>query len=67
MAVIRLSEHKMKSLGERGIHCIFIGYVDHSNAYKFFVLKYNNYVSVNTVMQSRDVIFNEITFHLHLI
>ncbi|KAL0342432.1 UNVERIFIED_CONTAM: hypothetical protein Scaly_1905800 [Sesamum calycinum] len=33
-AVVRLPEPKKKNLGERDIDCIFIGYVEHSKAYR---------------------------------
>ncbi|GJU66054.1 zinc finger, CCHC-type containing protein [Tanacetum coccineum] len=36
-AVVRLLDPKLKILGERGIECIFVGYVDHSKAFKFYV------------------------------
>nr|KAJ0190383.1 hypothetical protein LSAT_V11C800404060 [Lactuca sativa] len=61
-AVVRLIEPKRKTLGERGIDCIFIGYVEHSKAYRFYVLESNESVSVNTVIESRDVIFDEERF-----
>nr|KAJ0197979.1 hypothetical protein LSAT_V11C700346810 [Lactuca sativa] len=61
-AVVRLIEPKRKTLGERGIDCIFIGYVENSKAYRFYVLESNDYVSVNTVIESRDVIFDEERF-----
>ncbi|GKE22404.1 zinc finger, CCHC-type containing protein [Tanacetum coccineum] len=31
-AVVRLSDSKIKTLGERGIECIFVGYAKHSKA-----------------------------------
>ncbi|GJZ06505.1 zinc finger, CCHC-type containing protein, partial [Tanacetum coccineum] len=34
-AVVRLSDPKLKTLGERGIECIFIGYAEHSKAFRF--------------------------------
>ena len=34
-AVVRLTEPKRKSLGEKGVDCIFIGYAEHSKAYRF--------------------------------
>lgn len=43
--VVRRTEPKKKILGERGIDCIFIGYNEHFKAYRFFVLKPNDYVS----------------------
>ena len=59
---LRLTEPKKKNLGERGIDCIFIGYAEHSRAYRFFVLEPNDYVSVNTIIESRDAIFDENRF-----
>nr|KAJ0210442.1 hypothetical protein LSAT_V11C400201490 [Lactuca sativa] len=61
-AVVRLTEPKTKTFGERGIDSIFIGYVEHSKAYRFYVLESNDYVSVNTVIESRDAIFDEERF-----
>nr|KAJ0195046.1 hypothetical protein LSAT_V11C700360720 [Lactuca sativa] len=61
-AVVRLTEPKRKTLGERGIDCIFIGYVEHSKAYRFYVLESNDSVSVNTVIELRDAIFDEERF-----
>nr|KAJ0209992.1 hypothetical protein LSAT_V11C400160980 [Lactuca sativa] len=52
----------MKSLDERGISCIFIGFYEHSKAYRFYVIEPNASVSVNTVIESRDVIFDENRF-----
>ncbi|GJW31062.1 zinc finger, CCHC-type containing protein [Tanacetum coccineum] len=34
-AVVRLPDLKLKTLGERGIECIFVGYSEHSKAYRF--------------------------------
>ena len=45
-AVVRLNEPKRKNLGERGIDCIFIGYVVHSKAYRFYVIEPNDSVSI---------------------
>ncbi|GJX88992.1 zinc finger, CCHC-type containing protein [Tanacetum coccineum] len=61
-AVVRLLEPKKKILGEKGIDCIFIGYAEHSKAYRFYVIKPNNFVSVNSVIESRDAIFDENRF-----
>nr|GEU84276.1 zinc finger, CCHC-type [Tanacetum cinerariifolium] len=33
-AVVRLPVPKQKTLGEKGIHCIFVGYDEHSKAYR---------------------------------
>jgi len=51
-------EPKKRKLGERGIECIFIGYAEHSKAYKFMVIEPNDSITVNTVTESIDVIFD---------
>nr|KAJ0218484.1 hypothetical protein LSAT_V11C300108620 [Lactuca sativa] len=61
-AVVRLTEPKRKTLGERGVDYIFIGYAEHSKAYRFYVLESNDVVSVNTVIESRDALFDEERF-----
>ncbi|GJQ99268.1 zinc finger, CCHC-type containing protein [Tanacetum coccineum] len=61
-AVIRLSDPKLKTLGERGIECIFVGYAEHSKAFRFFIIKPNESVSINSIIESRDVIFDENRF-----
>ncbi|XP_076926372.1 uncharacterized protein LOC143589518 [Bidens hawaiensis] len=61
-AVVRLTEPKIKNLGEKGIDCIFIGYAENSKAYRFYVLEPNDSVSVNTVIEFRDAIFDENRF-----
>ncbi|KAL0417138.1 UNVERIFIED_CONTAM: Retrovirus-related Pol polyprotein from transposon TNT 1-94 [Sesamum latifolium] len=61
-AVVKLPEPKKKSLGERGIDCIFIGYAEHSKAYRFYVIAPNDFISVNIVLESRDAIFDETRF-----
>nr|KAJ0185498.1 hypothetical protein LSAT_V11C900505250 [Lactuca sativa] len=60
--VVRFTEPKRKTLGEIGIDCIFIGYVEHSKAYRFYVLESNNFLFVNIVIESKDVIFYEERF-----
>nr|KAJ0199050.1 hypothetical protein LSAT_V11C600338430 [Lactuca sativa] len=60
--VVRLTEPKRKTLGERGVDCIFIGYAENSKAYRFYVIESNDSVSVNTVIESRDTIFDEERF-----
>ncbi|GJU37178.1 zinc finger, CCHC-type containing protein [Tanacetum coccineum] len=52
----------MKNLGEKGIDCFFIGYVEHSKCYRFYVIEPNDYVSVNSIIESRDAIFDEERF-----
>ncbi|GJZ31084.1 zinc finger, CCHC-type containing protein [Tanacetum coccineum] len=64
MAIVRLPDPKRKTLGEKGIDCIFVGYAEHSKAYRFYVIEPNDYVSINTVIESRDAIFDENRFSL---
>ena len=61
-AVVKLTDPKRRTLGEKGIDCIFIGYANHSKAYRFYVLEPNKFVSVNSVIESRDAIFDENRF-----
>ncbi|GJW28488.1 zinc finger, CCHC-type containing protein [Tanacetum coccineum] len=61
-AVVRLPDPKLKTLGERGIECIFVGYAEHSKAFRFYVIEPNNSVSINLIIESRDDIFNENRF-----
>ncbi|GJV15188.1 zinc finger, CCHC-type containing protein [Tanacetum coccineum] len=61
-AVVRLTKPKMKNMGEKGIDCIFIGYVEHSKCYRFYVIEPNDYVSVNSIIESRDAMFDEERF-----
>ncbi|GJR39554.1 zinc finger, CCHC-type containing protein [Tanacetum coccineum] len=64
MAVVRLSGPKRKTLGEKGIDCIFVGYAEHSKAYRFYVIEPNDSVSINSIIESRDAIFDENRFSL---
>ncbi|GJV63736.1 zinc finger, CCHC-type containing protein [Tanacetum coccineum] len=53
---------KLKTLGERGIECIFVGYAEHSKAYRFYVIEPNDSVAINSIIESRDAIFDEHIF-----
>nr|GEW56101.1 zinc finger, CCHC-type [Tanacetum cinerariifolium] len=44
------------------IECIFIGYAKNSKAFRFYVIEPNEYVSINSIIESRDVIFDENRF-----
>ncbi|GJT53186.1 zinc finger, CCHC-type containing protein [Tanacetum coccineum] len=61
-AVVRLHDPKLKTLGERGIECIFVGYAEHSKAFRFYVIEPNDSVSINSIIESRDAIFDENRF-----
>nr|KAJ0188744.1 hypothetical protein LSAT_V11C900473560 [Lactuca sativa] len=60
--VVRLTEPKRKNLGEKGISCIFIGYVECSKSHRLYVIQSNSNVFVNTVIESKYVIFDEERF-----
>ncbi|GJS93652.1 zinc finger, CCHC-type containing protein [Tanacetum coccineum] len=62
MAVVRLPNSKLKTLGERGIECIFVGYAEHSKAFRFYVIEPNESVLINSIIESRDAIFDENRF-----
>ncbi|GKA06241.1 zinc finger, CCHC-type containing protein, partial [Tanacetum coccineum] len=61
-AVVRLLDPKLKTLGERGIECIFVGYAEHSKAFRFYVIEPNDSVAINLIIESKDAIFNENIF-----
>nr|GEY82568.1 hypothetical protein [Tanacetum cinerariifolium] len=62
MAVVRLPDPKLKTLGERGIECIFVGYAEHSKAFRFYVIEPNESVSINLIIESNDALFDENSF-----
>ncbi|GKA28876.1 zinc finger, CCHC-type containing protein [Tanacetum coccineum] len=52
----------MKTLGERGIECIFVGYAEHSKAFRLYVIEPNDSVAINSIIESRDAMFDENRF-----
>nr|GEV54450.1 hypothetical protein [Tanacetum cinerariifolium] len=60
--VVRLPDPKRKTLGEKGIDCIFVGYAEHSKAYRFYVIEPNDSISINSIIESIDAIFDENRF-----
>ncbi|GKA06818.1 zinc finger, CCHC-type containing protein [Tanacetum coccineum] len=61
-AVVRLHNPKLKTLGERGIECIFVGYAEHSKAFRFYVIEPNKSVAINSIVESKDAIFDKNIF-----
>ena len=57
-----MPDPKRKKLGEKGIECIFLGYVLHSKAYRFLVIEPNSSIGVNTIIESHDAVFYENRF-----
>ncbi|GJT89464.1 zinc finger, CCHC-type containing protein [Tanacetum coccineum] len=60
--LFRLLDPKLQILGERGIECIFVGYVEHSKDFKFYVIKPNESILINSIIKSNDDIFDENRF-----
>ncbi|GJS93160.1 zinc finger, CCHC-type containing protein [Tanacetum coccineum] len=60
--VVKLPNPKLKTLGERGIECIFVGHVEHSKAFRFYVIEPNESVLINSIIESGDAIFDENRF-----
>nr|GEU61319.1 zinc finger, CCHC-type [Tanacetum cinerariifolium] len=58
----RLLDPKLKTLGERGFECIFVGYAEHSKASRLYVIEPNDSVAINSIIKLRDVIFDEHRF-----
>ncbi|GJS06582.1 zinc finger, CCHC-type containing protein [Tanacetum coccineum] len=58
----RLPDPKLKTLGERGIERIFIGYAEHSKASRFYVIEPNDLVSINSIIELKDAIFDKNRF-----
>nr|GEU66348.1 zinc finger, CCHC-type [Tanacetum cinerariifolium] len=44
---------------KKGIDCIFAGYAEHSKAYMFYVIEPNKSISINSIIESRNAIFDE--------
>ncbi|GJU52732.1 zinc finger, CCHC-type containing protein [Tanacetum coccineum] len=61
-AVVRLPDPKLKTFSKRGIEGIFVGYAEHSKAFRFYVIEPNDSVLINSIIESRDVIFDENKF-----
>nr|GEW57034.1 zinc finger, CCHC-type [Tanacetum cinerariifolium] len=61
-SVIRLPDPKLKTLDERGIECVFVGYAEHSKALRFYVIEPNDSVAINSIIESRDATFDKHRF-----
>ncbi|GJT42225.1 zinc finger, CCHC-type containing protein [Tanacetum coccineum] len=48
--------------GKRGIECIFVGYAEHFKAFRLYVIEPNKSVAINSIIKSRDIIFDENRF-----
>jgi hypothetical protein len=63
LAKVNVSINKRRKLGPKIVDCIFLGYVHHSIAYRFLVIKPEvPDVYVDTFLESRDITFFENIF-----
>ncbi|GJV18571.1 zinc finger, CCHC-type containing protein [Tanacetum coccineum] len=47
---------------KEALECIFVGYAEHSKAFRFYVIEPNESILVNLIIESRDAIFDENRF-----
>lgn len=59
----KVPEPAKKKLREKEIECIFIEYAEYGKIYSFMLIKPDDSYSVITVIESKDVIFDEIRFN----
>ncbi|GJT94800.1 zinc finger, CCHC-type containing protein [Tanacetum coccineum] len=57
--VVRLPNPKLKTLGERGIECMIVEYAERSKAFRFYVIEPNESVAINSIIESKNAIFDE--------
>jgi hypothetical protein len=63
LAKVNMLACKKRKLGPKIVDCIFLGYAQHSAAYKFFIIKSEiPDVHANTMTESRDATFFENIF-----
>jgi hypothetical protein len=53
-AIVKLPKPKIRKLEQKAIECIFLGYAQHIKGNRFLVVEPNNYVEVNTIIESID-------------
>ena len=61
-AIVRVPNNKRKKVGERGLESIFVGCIEFSKPYTFYVIEHNDFISIHTIIESRDAIFHENQF-----
>jgi hypothetical protein len=63
LAKVMLPDPKKRKIGSKTSDCLFIGYAEHSAAYRFLVLK-SDVLSCNTIVETKNVEFLESVFPL---
>jgi len=51
-----LSDPKKRKLGSKTSDCLFLGYAEHSAAYRFFVIN-SEIIEHNTIVETKNVEF----------
>ena len=68
MAKVVVPKPKKVKVGPKTVDCVFMGYAQNSNAYRFLV--HNSeipYIHVNTIIESRDASFFENIFPYNIV
>jgi len=63
LAKVMLPDPQKRKIGSKTSDCMFLGYVEHSAAYRFFVLK-SDVIEHNTIVETKNVEFFEHIFPL---
>jgi len=63
IAKVMLPDPKKRKLGSKTSNCLFLGYAEHSAAYKFLVLN-SEIIKRNTIVETKNVEFFEHIFPL---
>nr|GEV23240.1 zinc finger, CCHC-type [Tanacetum cinerariifolium] len=58
----QVTESNKFVLSKHGTECIFVGYDEHSKALRFYIIEPNESVLINSIIESRDAIFDENRF-----
>ena len=56
IAKVMLPDPKKRKLGSKTSNCLFLGYAEHSAAYKFLVLN-SEIIKRNTIVETKNVEF----------
>ena len=68
MAKVAVPKPKKVKVGPKTVDCVFIGYAQNSNAYRFLVHKSEiSDIHVNTIIESRDASFFENIFPYNIV
>lgn len=61
-AIVRVPKNNRQKLDERGQKCIFIGYAQHNKTYRFYIIEQNDYLSIYSIIESSNAIFDDNRF-----